>query len=72
MWTYSAFGTDLTVTVGQQGTYIALHEDEGVESVWSLLVEGQKLWIVGRPESDAVMRRELPSDATPRSQPAAR
>ena len=64
LYTHSAAGTDLSILVGQQHTYTALHIDHGDESVWQLLLEGQKLWVVGRPERASEMYAALPSERT--------
>ena len=62
VWTHSTFGTDLTLVAGQQNTYTALHSDPGAESVWQLLVEGQKLRILGRPDYEGDMKAAMPDD----------
>ena len=64
VWTHSEYGTNLSLVAGQQNTYTALHVDGGSDSVWHLLVEGQKLWILARPESSAKAYASLPSNRT--------
>ena len=40
------------------------HDDGGEETGWHLLLEGQKVWLVGRREDAEAMLSELPPDRT--------
>ena len=52
----------LNVIVGMQHCNTSVHVDQGAEAVWHLLLEGQKVWLVGRREDDAAMLATFPSD----------
>ena len=45
--------TELTMTAGMKNTWTPVHINEGGDSMWSLAVEGFKVWIFGRPEDKA-------------------
>ena len=52
------------IIAGMQHCTTSAHEDEGAEAVWHLLLEGQKVWLIGRREDVEAMRTQLPPDET--------
>ena len=52
----------LNIIVGMQHCNTGVHVDQGAEAVWHLLLEGQKLWMVGRREDEAAMKAVFPPD----------
>ena len=54
--------THLHVVAGMKHTYTRPHVDDGGDSTWSMLLEGQKLWLLARPECKDDFRRHFPDD----------
>jgi hypothetical protein len=54
--------THLHVVAGMKNTYTRPHVDDGGDSTWSMLLEGQKLWLFARPEHKDDFRRHFPDD----------
>jgi len=48
--------TDLTVIAGMQNTWTRPHVDKAGDSVWQLMIEGEKRWMLGRPETKEAMK----------------
>ena len=43
-----------------KNTYTRQHVDEGGDSTWSMLLEGQKMWILARPELRSDFEQRFP------------
>ena len=54
--------THLHVIAGMKNTYTRPHVDDGGDSTWSMLIEGQKLWLLARPEHKDDFRQHFPDD----------
>ena len=57
---------NLTVIAGMTKTWTRPHVDTGGDSVWQLLVEGEKLWILARPEKKDAMKAHFHDQRTVR------
>ena len=56
--------TALTLIVGMHLTWTRPHVDTAGDSVWQMLVEGEKLWILARPEAKDAMKAQFHDDKT--------
>ena len=54
----------LTLLAGMQHSATPMHKDGGEEAEWSLLLEGQKVWLVGRREDTEALLAEMPAERT--------
>ena len=48
--------TELTIIAGMYNCWTPVHIDSGGDSTWQCLLEGQKMWIFGRPEQTRLMK----------------
>jgi len=47
---------NLTLIAGMSKTWTRPHVDKGMDSTWQMLVEGEKLWLLARPEKKEAMK----------------
>jgi hypothetical protein len=54
----------LSLIAGMVKTWTRPHVDTAGDSVWQLLVEGEKLWVLARPEKKDAMKAQFHKDRT--------
>ena len=54
--------THLHLVAGMKNTFTRPHVDDGGDSTWSMLLEGQKLWLLARPERKDEFRNYFSDD----------
>lgn len=57
--------TELTLLVGMENSWTRPHVDRGGDSTWQMLLDGNKLWVLGRPEHRHAMLARFSADNTP-------
>jgi hypothetical protein len=61
-YNHNPASTHLHVVAGMKNTYTRPHVDDGGDSTWSMLLEGQKLWLFARPERKDDFRNYFSDD----------